>query len=889
MQKLLKPKWLFLLFWGIVVLASIVILPNITTFVSEQTIMPQNQRTSAKYQQQWGHGLTDTRSLTLVFNNPNGQLTKTQHHQISTILSRLNQKADTYGLVQLRTATSMTNDRQLLRSNDGSTELALAAVQVSRTDLPIIANQLNTAIAANNLTTSVTSSDLLYQQHVLRQAHTLIVVYLIGTTLTLLILGLIFRSLLVPLLNLGCQAVTLITTISFIANSHLAWHWPLTANALGLAGLVSLLLTPILTWAFMRTYWQSIADTIPEVTGLKILAIHFRQWSLTLIPLITITLMAHWTAFITLASAWTITVALMITLLAVPTLNAAFVSWLGDSLFWPGTETWQPRSHNLWGQVSRFSYWQPALGLLISAILITPGLMIANRQFADDNLRPWQPTHLTNAELGQQLVQAHFGIGATGPITITLHSTQALTHQRAVQTIDQLTSKLQAVPNVSQVISVTRPTGQPITNFYVNNQLAAINADLIGKQTSVAQLQRQLTTDQETLKQAATSQHTQSVDYLSDRINDLANLNDQIADRLKSIDKLLTQVAAPSTTTAQLRREMVKLDLLTNRATTALNHVVNAQTSVATEAGYVNQHVKLVTESLKQTTEPFKALLTSLKTTHDYLESLAASQVGHSFYLPTTAITNQAYQNSLFTNVSSDLKMTQLIVILKSAPDAPASRQTLRQLESITHDNLLATPLEAVKISTSGITAQQQVRHQLVNQHALKWTVGIIGILIILIWIELRSFLLSALLTSGLVVLMITSWGWTQLIMIQWQHSGLLSSTVFLGSLVLLTLHWLMITLITVDRQNWFHNFDGHRLQTHFYICGQIVWPITLLECSYLLPLGLTIAPNLKALALMSLIGISLSNLIVPATLPGLIRWTIDFPRWSQLVKRRTS
>lgn len=894
MRKLLKPKWLFLFFLGIVVLASIVILPNITTFVNEQTTMPQNQRTTAKYQQQWGHGLADTRSLTLVFSNPNGKLTKAQHRQITKVLAKLNRKADTYGLVQLRTATGMTNDRQLLRSNDGSTELALAAVQTSRADLPIIANQLNNAIAADGLTTSVTSSDLVYQQHVLRQGRALLVVYLIGTVITLMILGLIFKSLLVPLLNLGCQAVTLITTVSFITNSHLAWHWPLTASALGLAGLVSLLLTPILTWSFMRAYWRSAADETPEAVGLKILTTHYRQWGLTIIPLMLITLIAHWTAFITLASAWTIAVALMITLLAVPTLNDAFVGWLGDSLFWPGTNAWQPRSHNLWGQLSRFSHWQPALGIVASALLIVPGILSANQQFADDNLRPWQQAQLTNAELGQQLVQAHFGTGETGPITITLQGTQNLTNQRALQTIDQLTRQLTAVPNVNRVISVTRPTGQPIASFYVNNQLSAINIDLAGKQTSVAQLQRTLASDQKTLKQAATSKHTKSVDQLSDRINDLADLNDQLNDQLKTVNKLLTpstddEQPTKQADSEQLHRALSKLDRLTSRTTTALDHVVSAQTAVATEAGHVDQHVHRVTQSLKQTTAPFKTLLASLTATHSYLESLADSEVGHSFYLPANAATNQAYQNSLFTNVSSDSNMTQLTVLLKTAPGDQASRQTLRQLEAVTHASLLATPLKASKITTTGITAQQQARHQLVSQHALKWTVGVAGILVIALWLGLRSFLLSALVTGGLAALAISSWGWTQLIMTQWQHAGLLSSAVFLSSLVILALHWLTVTLMAVDRQNWFHHFDAQRLQTHFYACGQLVWPVTLLECGYLLPLWLTAAPNLKGLALMSLIGIGLSNLIVPATLPGLIRWTVSFPRWSQLLKRRSA
>ncbi len=370
MRKLLKPKWLFLFFWGIVVFASILILPNITTFVNEQTAMPQDATTSPKYQQQRGHGLTNSQSLTLVFNNSNGKLSKQQRQQISTTLAKLNRRADDYGINQLRTPTGMTNDRHLLRSNDGSTELALVAVQTSRADLSVIANQLNNAIAIADLNTSVTSTDLIYQQHVQQQRRNLLISMLVGSLLSLIILGLIFRSLLVPLLNLLCQVVTLITTISFITNARLAWHWPLTANALSLAGLISLMLTSLLTWHFMYAYWQSSAPTAPTTVSLKILTLQYRQWALVFIPLILITITLHWTAFISLADAWAITVALGITLLAVPPLNYAFTAWLGDNLFWPGTTAWPTRPRNLWGQLSKFGYWQPALGSL--AVASTP-------------------------------------------------------------------------------------------------------------------------------------------------------------------------------------------------------------------------------------------------------------------------------------------------------------------------------------------------------------------------------------------------------------------------------------------------------------------------------------------------------------------------------------
>ncbi|BEI50719.1 hypothetical protein AWA2013_21250 [Lactiplantibacillus plantarum] len=312
--------------------------------------------------------------------------------------------------------------------------------------------------------------------------------------------------------------------------------------------------------------------------------------------------------------------------------------------------------------------------------------------------------------------------------------------------------------------------------------------------------------------------------------------------------------------------------------TTALNHVVTAQTTVATEAGHVDQRVHHVNQSLKQTVQPLTTLLASLKNTKTYLHDLAASQVGRSFYLPANAATNQAYQNSLFTNISSDLSMTQLTVTLKSAPASAASRRTLQRLQAVTHDILLATPLAHAKILTTGVTQQQHYQHTLIATHALRWlTIGLI-IGIVVLWFGLRSLTFSLLMTACLTGVTLTSWGWTQLILTRWLQTGPLSSSVLLGSLMLLTLHWLMITTATSYRQSWLRHLEPTQLQQHFYTSGRFVCPVTMIELTYLLPLLLTTAPTLKGLALMSLIGITISNLIVPLGFSGWTRWANEPP-----------
>jgi len=261
MQKLLKPKVLFLFFWAIVAFASIVILPDLSSFTNAQ--VTANDHTSPPYQRQWGHHLADTNSLTLVFSNPTGVLSKQQHQQITTTLNKLQHQSSNYNIKQLRQRTGLTQDHQLLRSNDSSTELALVAVKAPRTELEIVANQLNNAIVIPGLHTAVTSPILVQQQRAHHQLHEAAIAYLIGSSVILLILGLIFRSLLIPLINLLIQSITLITSTSLIINMKMAWKLPFMPSSLALAGLMSLVLTSLLTYSYLSDY-QSTAMQVDD-------------------------------------------------------------------------------------------------------------------------------------------------------------------------------------------------------------------------------------------------------------------------------------------------------------------------------------------------------------------------------------------------------------------------------------------------------------------------------------------------------------------------------------------------------------------------------------------------------------------------------------------------
>lgn len=892
MRKLLKPKFFILLFWVVVVFGSIAALPNLQTFVTKQITQTAATTAVTKQQARWGHGLADTQSLTLVYNNPGGKLTSYQQYQIHNALANISAKADYYGIKQLRTSQTMTNDHQLLTSNDGSTELALAAVKTSPANLAIVADQLNSAMAVSGLNTAVTSPVLVSSQHQTHQLREAVSVLLIGSAVMLLILGFIFRSLLVPLINLLIQTMTIITTISLNTLIIDRWHPTFVISSLVLTGVLSLIMTSFLTWSYMHDYLaEAIVKDTDDATAAATLKIQAKRFGPGLLLMVVLGSALSFTAWSGLASAWSLVLTLVITCAAALSLNYALSALLGDSIYWPGTRAWAPRPKNIWGQLTRLSHWQPLLGLAIVAVLLLPGLLNAHAQYADDNLRPTRQNELTVAELGQQMITAHFGNGAADPIVLTVQSPKVLTEQAQLQTLDDLTQKIKAVPNVAQVTSVTQPTGHKLTPFYVKHQLALINADLLGKQATVTTLQKQLTTSQQELQAAATGKHAKTIDRLTTRLNKVAAANDDLLTAIYDLNDTLSQPQTVKKHFGAVNRQFNHLDDLTDHLTNLLNSAADTQTTIIDQVDHVNHNVRAATKKLKKTTQSLQSLMASLKVTQTYLTGLSQSQIGDRFYLPANGHLNAQFQNSIFTNVSSDSHLTQLTVTLKSAPTSSTSYQTVARLQQIADTAFLATPLAKASVTSSGITSEQAHHHQMIRQHAVKWVGLILAIVALGLWIGLGSLTLSLLLTLSLSLVTIASWGWTQLLTNHWFHVGPLSSAVLIWSLGLLIFHWLVITTITMNRQHWLRQFNAEKLRRHFYLGGQLIWPVTTFESVYLIAYLLMSDINLRAFGIMGLIGIGLSNLLVPLAIPGIITWTVHPPKlkWFRQKKHAAS
>ncbi|WP_054712152.1 hypothetical protein [Secundilactobacillus paracollinoides] len=291
-----------------------------------------------------------------------------------------------------------------------------------------------------------------------------------------------------------------------------------------------------------------------------------------------------------------------------------------------------------------------------------------------------------NAVAGNKVVSAHFGAGQTTPVTIYVQSKTRLDNERALLQLDNLTTKLQTMKGVSSVTSLTQPNGQPISEYYVTNQLNNLNLQLKGATDQLTTIKSDLNTDRSELNAVKLQQE-------ADKISKLASKTSQLSSDTDTVHSQVTQIAGRASVTQRsnasklVRRYQRLLSLInTQLQTVASNMEVlssevsssrsTAENTQSTVSSYASQ-LKVIQTSFKKSTTSLNGLIQSYTNIYNYLSALQASDAAKVYYITPEQLTSTTFQHSLLTNSSANYKTTALTVYLKQSAN---STIRLRQL-----------------------------------------------------------------------------------------------------------------------------------------------------------------------------------------------------------------
>ncbi|EFV78368.1 MULTISPECIES: MMPL family transporter [Cytobacillus] len=482
MYSIIKRKWLVIVVWIAVVAGLFMAAPNMADLVRDKgqiTVPEEYSSTLAgdimqEVQKQEGGG--DETQVALVFHNDK-KLTEEEIQEAEKAVRTLEEKSGEMGITEILTHFNEESLKDQLVSEDGKSILTSVNVSWNDREPAELSEELYSAIDDAKVDHYYTSEWLINEdlmnssQEGLKKTEGITVVFI------LVVLLLVFRSVVAPIIPLLTVGFTYLASQSIVAFLVDRLDFPisnytqifLVAILFGIGTDYCILL--LSRFKEELSYNESTADAIVATyrnagrtvffSGLAVMigfaAIGFSQ-------------------FILYQSAAAVAIGVAILLIALFTIVPFFMAVLGQKIFWPSKKSAEHGESNLWGTVGRFSLARPFVALLIVAAVCVPFLVTYDGELSYNSLEEIGGD--VNSIKAFNAIADSFGPGESMPTQIVLKNDEEMDSAEYVGLAEKISREVEKVNLVDTVRSVTRPTGEPIEDFFVAKQAETLEEGL---------------------------------------------------------------------------------------------------------------------------------------------------------------------------------------------------------------------------------------------------------------------------------------------------------------------------------------------------------------------------------------------------------------------------
>ena len=553
MKKLLKNHLGALIAWVLILVISLVALPNVDslTRAHSEISLPSNVESEA-IKNEWGNKKKNTYEVAVVFNKKSGKLTETDQGNIEASIDRLTSNQKKYGIKDYLAPQNNIATKKLLKSKDGTTWVMQMNIAKSHGSISQVYDEINKVVKTSGVRTYVTGADVLNNDFTSSIQEGIKKTELITVVFIFIVLIIVFRSPVVPLVSLLTVGVSFLVSFSIVANLVNQVNFPFSNFTQVFMVIVLFGIGTdynILLYNHFKEYLgnglgvaEATKDSIKKA-GRTILY----SGSSILIGFSALGL-ANFSVY---RSASGVAVGVLVLLIVLLTLNPFFMATLGKKMFWPSKEFAGEKPSKMWHGISSATLKRPVVFLAAVAVVVAPFFVTYSNVLNYDDTA--EISDSVPSKQGLNLVQKHFSEGMAMPSYLYIKSDHTLDNEKDLKLIDELTRKLRNSEGVDKVMSATEPYNEKIKLLYVKKQLKSVTDGIAKLEKGVGKLTKgseQVTSGAKKLANGA-DQLDEGTGTLSDEAKDLytgtqtltngakdltANMNTLVAglDQLKS-------------------------------------------------------------------------------------------------------------------------------------------------------------------------------------------------------------------------------------------------------------------------------------------------------------------------------------------------------------------
>lgn len=611
MKKLLKNHLGALIAWVLILVISLVALPNVDslTRAHSEISLPSNVESEAAklIKNEWGNKKKNTYEVAVVFNKKSGKLTETDQGNIEASIDRLTSNQKKYGIKDYLAPQNNIATKKLLKSKDGTTWVMQMNIAKSHGSISQVYDEINKVVKTSGVRTYVTGVDVLNNDFTSSIQEGIKKTELITVVFIFIVLIIVFRSPVVPLVSLLTVGVSFLVSFSIVTNLVNQVNFPFSNFTQVFMVIVLFGIGTdynILLYNHFKEYLgnglgvaEATKDSIKKA-GRTILY----SGSSILIGFSALGL-ANFSVY---RSASGVAVGVLVLLIVLLTLNPFFMATLGKKMFWPSKEFAGGKTSKMWHGISSATLKRPVVFLAAVAVVVAPFFVTYSNVLNYDDTA--EISDSVPSKQGLNLVQKHFSEGMAMPSYLYIKSDHTLDNEKDLKLIDELTRKLRNSEGVDKVMSATEPYNEKIKLLYVKKQLKSVTDGTAKLEKGVGKLTKgseQVTSGAKKLANGA-DQLDEGTGTLSDEAKDLytgtqtltngakdltANMNTLVAglDQLKS--QLSENASSLSTEVQQLQAAVSQLASGSNTLSTQVASRISSLKSGLSKIGQMQSAV----------------------------------------------------------------------------------------------------------------------------------------------------------------------------------------------------------------------------------------------------------------------------------------------------------
>jgi putative drug exporter of the RND superfamily len=479
---IIKQKWFVLIVWILAAAGLFLAAPNMADLVREKgqiTVPDEYSSTLAgkimdDVRKQEGGG--DETSVALVFHSEK-KLTREEISEAEKAIRELEKNSEEIGITDILTHFNEESLKDQLVSEDGKSILTQVTVSWNDREPKEVSKLLYDSIDNVKVDHYYTSQWLINEdlmnssQEGVKKTEGITVVFI------LVVLLLVFRSVIAPIIPLVTVGFAYLVSQSVVAVLVDKMDFPLSnytqiflvAVLFGIGTDYCILL--------LSRFKEELAHH--ESVGAAIVATYKNAGRTVFFSGIAVMIgfaAIGFSQFILYQSAAAVAIGVAFLLLGLFTIVPFFMAVLGQKLFWPSKSSAEHGESKLWGIVGSFSLARPFLSLLIVAAVCVPFLVVYDGELSYNSLDEIGDD--VNSIKAFNAIADSFGPGESMPTQVILKNDERMDSSEYIELAEKISQELEKVDLVDNVRSVTRPTGEPIEDFFVSKQAETLESGL---------------------------------------------------------------------------------------------------------------------------------------------------------------------------------------------------------------------------------------------------------------------------------------------------------------------------------------------------------------------------------------------------------------------------